>query len=66
MVPTIRVSVTYERQDGVTISRSVVVTKSIYDRAPMTKFRENARRRAIEAVSAVLGTKPDVVIERTS
>lgn len=62
MVPEVTVSVTYSRSDGVTVSRTVVVRKSTYDRAPMTAFRANAKRRAIEAVNAVLGTKPDTVI----
>ena len=63
MVPELTVLVSYQRQDGVKVSRQVTVTKSIYDRAPMAKFKADAKRRALEAVNAVLGTKPDVVIE---
>jgi hypothetical protein len=57
------VSVSYTRADGTVISRSVRVTKSVYDKSPMATFRTNVKRRAIEAVNSVLGTSPDVKIE---
>lgn len=63
MVASISVLVSYERADGVKVSRQVTVTKSMYDKAPMATFKKNAARRALEAVNAVLGVKPGVVIE---
>ena len=64
MTPEAVISVQYTRKDGTVISRTVRVTKSVYDRAPMATFKLNFRRRALEAVNAVLGTKPDVTIEK--
>lgn len=63
MTPTATIEVVYTRHDGTIISRKVQVTRSMYDRAPMATFRANVKRRAIEAVNAVLGTQPDVKIE---
>lgn len=61
MTPEVTVAVTYRRKDGVTVSRTVTVTRSIYDKAPMATFRKNAKRRALEAVNAVLGTRADAI-----
>lgn len=64
MTPEATISVSYTRLDGTVISRSVRVQKSIYGRAPMSEFKANVKRRAMEAVNSVMGTSPDIKVER--
>lgn len=63
MSPEVHISVMYQRSDGVVVSRSVTVTQSMYSKSPVGDFKKNARRRALEAVNAVLGTPKGVVVD---
>jgi hypothetical protein len=56
------ISITLKRGDGVTVARTVTVTSSLYDSAPVTQFKARARRRAIECLNSVLGAKAEVEI----
>lgn len=54
-------SISYERNDGVTVARSVNVLPSAGETAG--KFKARVKRRAMEAVSSVLGTPKGVTVD---
>lgn len=56
------ITVTLRRDDGVVISREVNVRTSVYVKS-QTKFKADARRRAISAINAVFGVPKDVTVE---
>lgn len=60
--PEATISVSLTRADGVTVARTVRVSQSIYDHAPVTAFKQRVRRRAIEAVNSVIGSPKDLKI----
>ena len=63
----VTIEATYQRDDGVTVSRRVVVERSIYPKTQtVTSFKNHARRRALEAVNAVLGSPKGLTVTEDS
>lgn len=59
----VTVEAIYKRDDGVTVTRRVVVTRSVYGkRQTIASFKNHARRRALEAVNAVLGSPKGLTV----